>query len=115
MAGVANRSGAKKGQAKTGGRKKGTPNKNTVVREKVIAASGLTPLDYLLSIVRDEMAHKSLRLEAAKSAAPYCHPRMPQMLLHGGAEDAPPINVRHEIPWNEIDQRIEQTRRPRKA
>jgi hypothetical protein len=81
----------------------------------VIAASGLTPLGYMLGIVRDEMAHKSLRLEAAKSAAPYCHPRMPQKLLHGGAEDSPPISIRYEIPWDEIDQRIEKTKRPRKT
>ena len=45
----------------------------------------------------------------------YCHPRMPQKLLHGGAEGSPPISVRHEIPWDEIEQRIEQTKRPRKA
>ena len=39
---------------KTGGRQKGTRNKLTAQREAEIAASGLTPLDYMLRILRDE-------------------------------------------------------------
>ena len=41
-------------QPKTGGRKKGTQNKASAARERAIAASGLTPLDYMLSLLRDE-------------------------------------------------------------
>ena len=37
---------------KTGGRQKGTPNKATAERQAEIAASGLTPLDFLLNIMR---------------------------------------------------------------
>ena len=37
---------------KTGGRKKGTPNKITAAREANIAASGLTPLDFMLGVMR---------------------------------------------------------------
>ena len=36
------------------GRKKGSPNKVTAAREAEIAASGLTPLDYMLGILRDK-------------------------------------------------------------
>jgi hypothetical protein len=32
-----------------------------------------TPLDYLLSVVRDVDADPRFRMEAAKAAAPYCH------------------------------------------
>jgi len=37
---------------KTGGRRKGTPNKTTTAREAEIAASGATPLEVMLSNMR---------------------------------------------------------------
>ena len=61
---------------KTGGRKQGTPNKATAAKAVAIEASGLTPLDYLLSIMRDESLDPMIRLDAAKAAAPYVHPRL---------------------------------------
>jgi hypothetical protein len=61
---------------KTGGRAKGTPNRATAAKVAEIAASGLPPLDYLLSVMRDEENPPQLRLDAAKAAAPYVHPRM---------------------------------------
>lgn len=67
------------GLPKTGGRKKGTPNKaNTAqaARAVALAASGLTPLEYMLHILRNESADKVDRFEAAKAAAPYIHPRL---------------------------------------
>lgn len=60
---------------KTGGRAKGTPNKATVAKESAVASSGLTPLDYMLSILRDELLASDVRMDAAKAAAPYVHPR----------------------------------------
>lgn len=39
---------------KTSGRQKGTPNKVTMQREAEIAASGLTPLKYMLKVLSDE-------------------------------------------------------------
>lgn len=61
---------------KTGGRKKGTPNKATAARQVQIAASGLTPLDFMLSVMRDEQADTATRLDAAVKAAPYVHPKL---------------------------------------
>ena len=40
------------------------------------AADGLTPLDYMLSILRDEGQEQPARLDAAKAAAPYVHARL---------------------------------------
>src|SRR5262245_15567308 len=37
---------------KTGGRQKGTPNTATAAKAAAIEASGLTPLDYMLSVLR---------------------------------------------------------------
>ncbi len=58
------------------GRKKGNPNRASAAREAAIAASGLTPLDYMLTTMRDEGKPLALRLDMAKAAAPYVHPRL---------------------------------------
>lgn len=61
---------------KTGGRQKGTPNKATAAKVQEIAATGETPLDYMLRIMRDNLLDYELRFEAAKAAAPYVHPKL---------------------------------------
>ena len=44
---------------------------------RAILGDGLTPLAYLLSVMRDETMSVELRLEAAGKALPYCHKRQP--------------------------------------
>jgi hypothetical protein len=61
---------------KTGGRQKGTPNKATAEKAAEVAASGLSPLDFMLKLMRDEEQPLPLRADAAKNAAPYVHPRL---------------------------------------
>ena len=80
-----------------GGRAKGTPNKATAARQKRIAESGLTPLDYLLRIMRDESLDHHQRIDAAKAAAPYVHPRLASIEHKGDAEN--PLNVRFAFRW----------------
>lgn len=75
--------GRKPGTPKTGGRQKGVGNKATAEREAEIAASGLTPLEYMLDVMRNVATDEARRLEAAKSAAPYVHPRLTAMELSG--------------------------------
>ena len=58
------------------GRKPGAPNKTTAERRAAIEASGLTPLDYMLAILRDDQKPFDDRFEAAKAAAPYVHARL---------------------------------------
>lgn len=58
------------------GRPKGSPNKATAAKAAEVAASGLTPLDFMLSIMRDETKEEDLRFEAAKAAAPFVHPKL---------------------------------------
>ena len=72
-----------KGLPKTGGRQKGSANKATAAKEAAIAASGLTPLDYMLSLLRDEKNDGLTRFEAAKAAAPYVHARLQATQLTG--------------------------------
>jgi hypothetical protein len=58
------------------GRPKGSPNQATALRERVIASQGTTPLAYMLAVLRDETQPREVRMDAAKSAAPYVHPRL---------------------------------------
>ena len=67
---------ARGGSRAGAGRKAGTPNKASAERQAEVAASGLTPLDYMLSIMRDEDKVFDVRLDAAKAAAPYVHPKL---------------------------------------
>jgi hypothetical protein len=59
-----------------GGRKKGTPNRATSWREREVKAGGDTPLDYLLSVMRNDRLPRAERTDAAKAAAPYVHPKL---------------------------------------
>ena len=52
------------------------PNKVTLVKAAEIAASGLTPLEFMLQVLRDVAIDAPLRMEAAKNAAPYVHPKL---------------------------------------
>jgi hypothetical protein len=61
---------------KTGGRQKGSLNKITCEEREAVAASGLTPLDYMLSVLRDEKQPAARRDDMAKAAAPYVHARL---------------------------------------
>ena len=58
------------------GRKKNSPNRATKERQARVAATGITPLDFLLEVMRDEEADLEVRLEAAKTAAPFVHARL---------------------------------------
>ncbi len=72
------------------GRPKGSPNKASVERQKAVAASGITPLEYMLAMLRDELATAEDRKWAAAQAAPYVHPRLAQVdqsVTHGVSDE----------------------------
>ncbi len=61
------------------GRPKGAKNRRTRLQEeasKQALKGGITPLEFLLGIMRDENEAKGVRMAAAKAALPYCHPRL---------------------------------------
>ena len=76
--------GKPKGLPKSGGRQKGAVDK--IKREAILAAQGITPLDYMLGIIRNEEEDKTVRLDAAKAAAPYVHARLQTTTLAGDPE-----------------------------
>lgn len=81
---------------KTGGRQKGTPNRASQTRQIEIAASGETPLDYMLRVMRDQTQDHDRRDEMAKAVAPYVHPKL-ATVEHGGNEDSP---IRLVVEWD---------------
>lgn len=77
---------ARGGKREGAGRKAGTPNSASAAREAEIKASGLTPLDYMLSILRDETKDDKDRMWAAEKAAPYVHPKLANVEHSGGID-----------------------------
>ena len=67
---------AKRQKVPGSGRKKGTANKATIARESAIAESGMSPLDYMLAVMRDETADSARRDRMAQAAAPFVHPKI---------------------------------------
>ncbi len=57
------------------GRKAGGANKRTQEAYERAATSGELPLDYLLRVMRDEATDEAKRIDCAKAAAPYLHPK----------------------------------------
>jgi hypothetical protein len=89
-----------RGGARPGaGRKKGSGNvKSREIAERALA-EGITPLEFMLQIMRDEacpddvpaeqkLAFHVKRFEAAKAAAPYVHPRL-NAVEHTGKDGEP--------------------------
>ena len=61
------------------GRPKGAKNRRTLLREEAsrrAANTGVSPLEFLLRIMRDENKSKEVRIAGAKAALPYCLPRL---------------------------------------
>ena len=80
------------------GRKPGVPNKRTAKIQAEVEATGITPLDYMLSIMRMSdvppdaelnqiIALTTLRFEAAKAAAPYVHPKLSSIDVTGAGKN----------------------------
>lgn len=87
-----------KGGARPGaGRKKGSPNIKTAKKVAAIEASGLTPLDYMLSVLRDTEQEPSARMDAAKNAAPYVHARLAAVEVSGDKENPLELIQRIEL------------------
>jgi hypothetical protein len=83
MAGGGSRPGERRG-----GRKRGTINKKTAAQLQLrgtLQANGITPLEYMLRVMRNAHAEPERRDEMARVAAPYMHSKpAPQPVLPFG-------------------------------
>ncbi len=81
---------ARGGKREGSGRKPGS--RNTLTREIAdrLSRDGVTPLEVMLRIMRsaDAGGDEEMALDAAKSAAPYMHPRLNQVDV-GNRDDQP--------------------------
>jgi hypothetical protein len=72
------------GGARSGaGRKAGSASTKTREIADKAAEEGITPLEYMLTILRDETKDIAARFEAAKHAAPYIHPKLSSIEASG--------------------------------
>jgi hypothetical protein len=63
------------------GRPKGAKNRSTAELIEKLSASGLTPVEFMTAVYRDDAQPMDLRLEAAHRAAPYFHAKMSIALM----------------------------------
>lgn len=92
---------ARGGKRPGAGRKAGSATKKTREIADRAASEGLTPLDYMLSILRDEGKDPLMRFEAAKAAAPYVHPKLASIdNTHKGPDGGA---VAHKIEMHIVD------------
>ena len=68
--------GRPKGAPKSGTRRKVTPKNAAGERRPETAKSALTPLDYMLQVLRDPESTKDEKKWAAQQAAPFVHARL---------------------------------------
>ncbi len=73
------------------GRKPGGANRINDEARRAALKGGMSPLEYLLKIMRDENQDDARRLDAAKAAAPYVHAKLTAMTLSG--EGGGPVEV----------------------
>jgi len=66
-----------RGGARPGaGRRPGGRNRKQAAIASAAADKGVSPVEFLLSVMRDEEQSMAMRTDAAKSVAPYLHPRL---------------------------------------
>lgn len=88
------------GARKNAGRKRGSITKRTREIAERAMDEGITPLEYMLQVMRTEpdeeleprelMAAQQLRFESAKACAPYMHPRL--MAIEHTGQDGGAMN-----------------------
>lgn len=94
-----NQTNSKRGGArKNAGRKAGAATTKTREIADKAMESGISPLEYMLQVMRQEplatleprdaLTAQAMRFEAAKAAAPYVHPRL-AAVEHSGPDGGP--------------------------
>ena len=71
-----------RGGARPGaGRKRGSLTKKTTEIAQQATAAGVTPLEFMLKVMRNPRRTPDQRMDAAKAAAPYIHPKLSAVQL----------------------------------
>jgi hypothetical protein len=86
-AGLKNNSGRNGGPRPNAGRPKGSRNKFSKLQAERAYATGETPLEYMLAVMRNPRASSRRRDEMARAAAPYVHPKLQAILASTSVPD----------------------------
>ncbi len=79
-----NQSIGRGGKRAGSGRKRGSATQRTrEIADRAAASGEQTPLEYMLEVLRNVNEAPAIRLDAAKSAAPYMHPRLSAVEVSG--------------------------------
>ena len=89
------RGGARKGA----GRKPGAVTQKTREIANQAAASGLTPLEYMLGVMRDPLVVPARRDDMAKAASPYMHAKLASV-EHSGPNGGPIDHRVTAVEWH---------------
>lgn len=81
---------ARGGKREGSGRPAGAMTKKTRDVAVKAAAEGLTPLEYMMSVLRNDEADTKDRMWAAEKAAPYIHARLASV-EHSGKDGGPMV------------------------
>ena len=74
---------ARGGKRSGAGRKAGSVSKRTQAIAEKAFERGMTPLEFMLDVMRDTRQEMSLRMDAAKASASYMHPRLAAVEVTG--------------------------------
>ncbi len=98
--------GRPKGTPKTGGRRKATPKKEIAGCGAEVAESPLTPLGYMLRVLRDPESTRDEKKWAAQQAVPYVHARLASMKAGGPGGGAVPHDHKLDPAVQEMIDRV---------
>lgn len=82
------------------GRKPGAANKATAKAREMAEATGIMPLEFMLSVMRDAKHEMSERLDMAKAAAPYVHAKLSSIDVRADIDAKAEIRV---VEWLVVD------------
>ena len=91
---------AAKGQPKTGGRRKGTPNRATAEIKALAQTYGPDAIDTLAEIMNDKAAPEASRVAAIRELLDRGFGKVPQAV--GGTDDLPPIKTSRPFDYSRL-------------
>jgi hypothetical protein len=94
--GIKSTTGQRGGYRPGAGRKPGSKNKKSAELIAEIEATGETPLEFMLRVMRDKAKPWADRMEMAKAAAPYVHAKLSSVEMNAHVTN-------HESALDELD------------
>ena len=88
------------GKRSGAGRPPGAINRATATARKMVEETGVTPLEFMLQVMRDGNATRAERLDMAKAAAPYVHARLSSVEAKVDADVTQRVE---EVRWSIVD------------